>query len=267
MTETTTPTPLVDITRHVEARPETVWRILTTPELFSGWMDGRVTFEPHAGSAFRAEFPNFQTVIAGEVRSVDDEARRIELTWGVESGPQAEHFPAGSSIVCFEVLVADPGCEVRLTHRRLPSTAEAMDHSSGWHFHLSRMALFANRRDLDTGLERTLSGWFSAWNDRDDERRLETLRSCCADDVVFRDDWTAAEGVELLNQHIANCFRFMPGWVLEATGEVRICRGEALVGWRTTGPEQRQEGYNHIRAAPDGTILRVTGFAAAGDSG
>lgn len=262
MTETTTPAPLVDITRHVEARADTVWGILTTPELFSAWMDGTVTFEPRAGSAFRADFPNFKTVIAGEILSVDADARRIEMTWGVESGPQAAGFPAGSSVVCFEVVEASPGCDVRVTHGKLPSTAEARDHSSGWMFHLSRMALFANRRDLDSGLDRTLAGWFSAWNDQDEERRLETLRSCCADGVVFRDDWTAAEGVELLNQHITNCFRYMPGWALEATGDVRICRGEALVGWRTTGPDPEQEGYNHIRAAPDGTIVRVTGFTA-----
>lgn len=262
MTETT-PAPLVDLTRHVEASPDTVWDILTTPELFSGWMDGTVTFEPRAGSAFRAEFPKFDTVIAGEILSVDAGARRIEMTWGVESGPQAEAFPAGSSVVAFEVVPSEPGCDVRLTHGQLPSTAEAMEHSSGWRFHLSRMALFANRRELDAGLERTLAGWFSAWNDRDDERRLETLRACCADDVEFRDDWTSAQGVELLSQHIMMCFRFMPGWSLTATGDVRICRGEALVGWRATGPGGKpQEGYNHVRATPDGTIIRVTGFAA-----
>lgn len=260
------PPPLIDITRHVEAHADTVWSILTTPDLFSAWMQGTVAFEPRAGSVFRADFPNFRTVIAGEILSIDSAGRRMELTWGVETGPQAADFPAGSSVVSFEVLAAGGGCDVRLTHRRLPATAEAMDHAGGWRFHLSRMALFANRRDLGAGLERTLAGWFSAWNDQDDERRLETLRSCCAEDVAFRDDWTEAGGVELLNQHIANCFRFMPGWAVEATGDVRICRGEALVGWRTTGSPHSDAGYNHVRAAPDGTIIRVTGFAAPRNS-
>jgi hypothetical protein len=72
-----------------------------------------------------------------------------------------------------------------------------------------------------------------------------------------------ANGIDLLSQHIANCFRFMPGWKLEATGEVRICRGEALIGWRSVGPGGASlEGFNHVSAALDGTLRRVTGFQA-----
>lgn len=255
--------PLVDITRDVDASPDTVWSILTTPELFSGWMDGNVTFDVSPGSPFRAEFPNFQTVVAGEVVAVDPAARRLELSWGVESGPQADTFPAGSSLVTLTVLEASDGCRVRVEHARLPDATETAQHESGWRFHLSRMALFANRHDLEQGLERTLAAWFAAWNDQNDESRLETLRSCCADDIEFRDDWTGHAGVELLNQHIHNCFAFMPGYALESTGDVRICRGEALVGWRTTGPAGTQEGFNHVVASHDGTIQRVTGFAAS----
>lgn len=257
-----TPPPLVDLTREIEASPDTVWAILTTPDLFSKWMDGRVTFEPTAGSPFRAEFPNFQTVISGEIVSVDAEARRIEMTWGVESGPQAPDFPAGSSIVSVAVRAEAHGCSVRLTHSQLPSTAESMDHEAGWRFHLSKMALYANRSDLSEGLARTLPDWYAAWNDPNDESRLETLRRCCSADVEFRDDWTEMSGVELLSQHIANCIRYMPGYTLEPMSEVRVCRGEALAGWRSTAPMGTQEGHNHICASADGTILRVTGFAA-----
>ena len=28
--------------------------------------------------------------------------------------------------------------------------------------------------------------------------------------------------------HIANCHQYMPGYTLEHTGDLRICRGEAL---------------------------------------
>ena len=253
--------PLVDITREIDATPQTVWAILTTPELFSGWMDGEVSFDPVVGSPFRAVFPNFQTVIAGEIRSLDPSAHTIELTWGVESGPQAPDFPAGSSIVTIVVSADGPGCRVRLTHAQLPSSAEASDHEGGWRFHLSKMALIANRTELDAGLQRTLPQWFEAWNERDDARRLDLLRSCCSKDVEFRDDWTEMSGVELLDQHISNCFRYMPGYALVPTDDVRVCRGEALVGWTTRGPMGDQEGFNHLCVANDGTILRVTGFA------
>lgn len=255
-------TPIIDITRDVDASPETVWSILTTPALFSAWMDGQVTFDTAPGSPFRAVFPNFQTVVAGEVREVDSASRTIALTWGVESGPQADAFPAGCSLVTLTVLEAERGCRVRVEHSQLPDSTEATQHASGWSFHLSRMALFANRHDLEQGLERTLGAWFAAWNDQNDETRLEKLRSCCSEDIEFRDDWTGHSGLELLNQHIHNCFNFMPGYSLEPTGDVRICRGEALVGWRSSGPAGQQEGYDHMRASHDGRIERVTGFTA-----
>lgn len=266
MTDPATP-PLVDLSRDIEATPETVWSILTTPERFSMWMDGNVDFEARVGSAFRAEFPNFQTVVAGEIVTLDHDARHLGVTWGVESGPQAEAFPAGCSLVEFRVSETDTGCRVDLTHSRLPSTAEAMEHEGGWRFHLSRMALHANRSDLAIGLERTLGQWFEAWNEPDVEKRMAALEACCSEDVEFRDEWAVASGRDLLNTHISNCLMFVPGWEIEATGDVRIARGEALVGWRSTGPGGvKIEGFNHVRASHDGTIRRVAGFAAAPDS-
>lgn len=262
MTEATHP-PIVDLSRTIEARPETVWRILTTPALFSRWIDGIVSFEPDPGSSFRAEFPQFSTVVAGEIVSVDPAERRLELTWGVEAGPQAEGFPAGSSRVAFEVAPEGDGCRVRVTHGQLPTAGEATQHEAGWRFHLGRLALRANRYDLEAGLDRTLAGWFSAWNEEDEERRLELLKECCADDIEFRDEWADACGVELLNQHITNCLRFMPGWSIEATDDVRISRGEALVGWRSAGPSGATDGFNVVRASPDGRIRRVAGFPRA----
>jgi len=256
--------PLVDLTREIAASPETVWSILTNPESFSAWMDGIVTFEPAVGSPFRAEFPNFHTVISGEVVSLDNEELHLGMTWGVESGAHAEVLPAGSSLVEFRVRHADGGCTVEVRHSQLPSEEAARQQKDGWTFHLSRMALRANRADLEVGLERSLAGWFAAWNEQDGEARLETLRACCAEDVQFSDDWTTATGVDLLNLHISNCFMYMPGWKLEPTGDVSICRGEALVGWRGVGQGgDSMEGINHMTADPDGTIRRVAGFHAA----
>jgi uncharacterized protein YndB with AHSA1/START domain len=259
-----TPTlPLIDVSRDIDASPDTVWSILTTPALFSKWMEAEVTFESEVGSAFRANFPSFQLVVAGEVVTIDADARHLGLTWGLEAGADAESFPAGCSLVEFRVHEADGGCRVDVRHSQLPTEEHAVQNRAGWGFHLSKMDLYANREDLTSGLERTLAGWFSAWNDQDTESRLETLRASCADDVTFRDEWTDSAGVDLLNVHIGNCFMYMPGWKLEQTGDVRICRGEAIVGWRGVGPGgMAMEGYNHVSADADGTIRRVTGFTA-----
>jgi hypothetical protein len=106
-----------------------------------------------------------------------------------------------------------------------------------------------------------LDAWFASWNEPDPDRRLETLRSCCAEDLEFRDEWAIARGLPLLNQHISNCLAFMPGWHLESSDDVRICRGEVLFGWRSSGPAGPVYGLNHARVDPDGRIRRVTGFA------
>jgi len=252
---------LVDLSVVIEASPETVWGIVSTPEGFAGWMEGTAAFEPRVGSPLKAEFPNFGIVMSGEIPIYDADTKRIAFTWGVESGPQAESFPAGSSLVEVRVLDDPEGCRVHLRNTQLPAGDTVEKHASGWRFCLSRMALHANRDDLGGALQRTLAGWFAAWNEPDDAARLETLRGCCADDVTFRDEWTVAEGVELLNLHIGNSHRFMPGWRLEAAGDPRIYRGEVLFDWRAVGSDAEDViGTNHARVAADGTLRRVVGF-------
>ena len=251
---------VVELSVEIAASPETVWSILTDPQGFSAWMEGEVTFEARVGSPFRAAFPHYQIVLAGEIVALDPEARHLGVTWGIESGPQAEEYPAGSSLVEFHVRSDGAGCRVDLRHTGLSSAQAAREQEGGWRFQLSKLDLKANRIDLAAGLERALPDWAAAWNETDEGARMATLHRCCADDVTFRDEWTALSGVEVLSMHIGNCHRYMPGYSLEHTGDIRICRGEALVGWRTTGPGDPVEGFNCIRADPDGTIRRVTGF-------
>ncbi|NNF28315.1 MAG: hypothetical protein HKN73_13915 [Gemmatimonadetes bacterium] len=252
---------LLELVRDVEARPDTVWEILTTAELFGAWMEGQAAFEPRVGSPFRIQFPQYEMVISGEVVECDPDSYRLGLTWGHESGHNSDLLPPGTTLLEFNLQETEEGTRVELRHSRIPSEGIEQELHGGWRFHLSRLALRANRRDLEPALGRALEHWFSAWNDKDDESRMEALRSCCADDVVFRDDWTAMQGVELLSLHISNCFRFMPGWELSATGDVRICRGEALVGWTSLGLGGAAiQGHNHLKMDLDGTIRRVVGF-------
>ncbi len=246
---------------RVEASADTAWDILASPERFSAWMGGQASFEREPGSAFRVDFPQHGFVVAGKVTAFDAEARCLVLTWGFESGPHAETVSAGSTQVEFRVRPENDGCRVDLRHDGFASAQVAAEYDGGWRYHLGRLDLVANQADLAAGLKRTLADWFAAWNESDDEARLAALRRCCAEDVEFRDEWAVARGVERLSLHIANCHRFMPGWKIEADDDVRICRGEALVGWRSKGLAGEVKGFNHVRAAPDGTLRRIAGFA------
>ena len=249
------------LTRDVEARPDTVWEILTTAELFGQWMDGQAEFEPHVGSPFKISFLQYEMVISGEVVTCDPGSHHLGLTWGHESGHNADILPPGTTLLEFRLLEIDQGTRVELRHSRLPTEGIEQELSGGWRFHLSRLELKANRKGLRHSVEDTLASWFSAWNDRNDESRVATLHSCCAGNVVFRDDWTTLQGVDLLTLHISNCFRFMPDWEMKPTGDVRICRGELLVGWTSTGHGGAElRGHNHMRVDLDGVIQRAVGF-------
>ncbi|MDX1393324.1 MAG: SRPBCC domain-containing protein [Gemmatimonadota bacterium] len=254
----------VDVSKRIEARVDTVWGIISTPEGFGAWMGGAVSFTPETGSPFEASFPQFQTVIRGEVLDYDPSAHRLALSWGVASGPQTESLPAGSTRV--EVTLEPDGLETiaRIVHSDLPSTEETQGHEAGWRFHLSRLALRANRDDLSRHLGASLDAWFAAWNETDADARDALLASCCAEDVVFRDEYADAGGRALLSQHIGNSQHFMPGFEIRVTGPAVVCRGEALVPWEATGPGGLEmSGTNHIAARPDGTITRVTGFQSS----
>ncbi len=257
--------PAVELSIHVEASAATVWEIFTVPERFSAWMGGQATFEPRVGSPYRALFPQYGLALAGEVLEFDEPRRRFALSWGIESGPQAETMPATSSRVEFAVADGQGGAHAEVRHSGFLAARTAREHEDGWRFHLGRLALSANRTDLGAGLARALPAWWAAWNEPDEATRLASLRACCAPDLEFRDDWAVVRGIERLSLHIANCHRFMPGWRIEPTGDVRVCRGEALVGWRSSSREEGvREGFHHMRADYDGTLRRIAGFQAAG---
>lgn len=253
---------LVELTRHIKARPTTVWGIISDASRFSEWMAGAARFEPHPGSPFRIEFPQFQTVIRGEVLECDETALKLALSWGVEAGPQADTFPPGSSRLELSLFPDGNGTRVELRHSSLPSGTETRHQEAGWRFHCSRLDLMANRADLGNTLGPALDAWFAAWNETDPDARRALLESCCSEDVSFRDEWAEASGRDLLSVHIGNTQHFVPGWSIATAGAAVVCRGEALVRWAASGPEgRRTTGTNHVTVHPDGTITRVTGFA------
>ncbi|MFV1987090.1 MAG: SRPBCC domain-containing protein [Gemmatimonadota bacterium] len=254
----------VDLSKKIDAHVETVWAIVSTPEGFGAWMGGQVTFSPEPGSPFEAAFPQFQTVIKGEVLEIEPGTHRIVLSWGVESGPQADTLPPGSSRLEVSCEAEGDGTIARIVHGELPTREEAEGHEAGWRFHLSRLALQANRQDLSKNLGPSIDAWFAAWNETDSEARAALLASCCSEDVTFRDEYAEASGRELLSAHIGNTQMFMPGFSIAAAGPAVVCRGEALVPWTGSGPgAMAVSGTNHVSARPDGTITRVTGFYAA----
>lgn len=245
----------------IEASPDTVWSIVSSPDRFSEWLQGTARFTGEPGTAFEIDFPRFDTEVRGEIVEFDAGRHRFAVTWGIAAGPQAATFPVGSSSLEIWLEPEEGGTRAHVRHSALPSETEARNHEAGWRFHFSRLALFANRDDLTASLGPALAAWFGAWNETDADRRAALLARCCAEDIEFRDEYAALRGRDTLGLHIGNTQHFVPEWTIAAEGALRICRGEALQGWAATGPGgERFTGTHHLAADPRGTLRRVTAF-------
>jgi uncharacterized protein YndB with AHSA1/START domain len=136
---------------EIEARPETVWELLTNPDEAVRWMGTVATFDLRPGGAYRVEvIPG--TTAAGAFVEVEP-CRRLVYTWGWESG---DPVPPGTTRVSFELVPTARGTLLRFRHDGFPSAAAAGSHASGWDHYLGRLAIAATGDDPgdDPWLER-----------------------------------------------------------------------------------------------------------------
>ena len=121
----------VSFERVYEARPEELWRSLTTPEQLGGWLAEVVRWELEENGAFELRFGAEDTERAsGRVRRLE-EGRLLELDWQFPGEPQ--------SLVRFEVRPHERGAVLALEHVLLDAES-APAYSAGWHAHLDRLA-------------------------------------------------------------------------------------------------------------------------------
>jgi hypothetical protein len=72
----------------------------------------------------------------------------------VESGPQSETIPPGSTTVIVTLHAAEGGTEVVLRHEGLPTEKERRDHEGGWTYYLAQLDSRATEDVRTDGLER-----------------------------------------------------------------------------------------------------------------
>jgi uncharacterized protein YndB with AHSA1/START domain len=144
------PGAVVKVERLIPASPETVFRAITTPDLFARWMgpDGsstRVdTMNPVAGGAlaFTVSMPDgSEATLRGIYRDLDP-PRRIVHTWA-DAGDGASDV----STVTYELEPNGEGTRLVLTHVGVP--AEDLERvDGGWGHVLDNLVRFAT--DLET---------------------------------------------------------------------------------------------------------------------
>ncbi|MGE3172853.1 MAG: SRPBCC domain-containing protein [Planctomycetota bacterium] len=252
----------VDRTVLIRAQRATVFSFFTDSERFASWWGAGSTIDARVGGAVRICYPG-SVVATGEVLALEP-GRRIVFSYGYEGeGPP---IAPGASRVTIELQDDPHGTVVALKHE-VQDQATRDHHVQGWRYHLSVFAHVAGEREhMDPAAPRAprmVDGWFAAWNEADDGRRRATLAACCADDVTFRDPWSALQGRDELLPHIGKALQIMPGLQLVRTGPVRHGQGTALCDWQLQQGEQVfAAGTNVFELRPDGRIQGVVGIRA-----
>ena len=129
---------------EIDARPETVWELLTDPNEATRWMGQAASFDLRPGGVYRVEVIPGNTAI-GEFVEIDP-PRRLVYTWGWESG-SGSSVPPGSTTVAFDLIPSDGGTLLRFRHSELPSRESAESHGHGWDHYFERLAKTAAGND------------------------------------------------------------------------------------------------------------------------
>ena len=138
----TVDTKVIEKVIRIQARPETVFRLLTDPKEYVRWKGKLAELEPRPGGTFRVDFMNDKDIAAGSYVELVP-ARRVVFTWGWEGNPIV---PPGSSTVEIDLEPDGEGTRLRLVHRGLPEPA-VPTHAEGWDFFLPRLTNVAEGRD------------------------------------------------------------------------------------------------------------------------
>jgi uncharacterized protein YndB with AHSA1/START domain len=141
----------VEVSVHVAATPEDVFRYFTDPARYVQWMGSEATLEPASGGTYRVHMPDgFQA--AGTFVEVDP-PHRLAFTWGfadADAAKRAKHeqteatsgsaMPAGSTRVMVTLDAEEGGTRLTLRHDDLPNAELRDGHRIAWETYLPRLA-------------------------------------------------------------------------------------------------------------------------------
>ena len=239
----------------IDAPREAVFRFFTDTPRWAAWWGAGSTIDARPGGPLLIVHPG-GVEVRGEVVEIAP-PERIAFTYGYASGSP---IPPGGSRVSIRLEAEGRGTRLRLVHEF--AEAAARDHHvQGWRYQLS---LFANvvldERHARAG--DNVDGWFAAWSEPDEAARAQELAAIAAPGVRFRDRFSLVTGMDDLLPHLAATHRFMPGFSLRRSGDVRHCQGTVLADWVAVGADgqERGRGTNVFTLDADGRIESVTGF-------
>lgn len=246
---------VVEVRMHIAAKPETVFRFLSDPELVRQWL-GDASLGAEIGDAITVRYPDGHAALGVLEERVPNE--RVVFSWGYDNA--AHGVAPGSTRVSIDLQAASGGTMLTLRHAGLPNEIGRRAHRAGWRHYLSALANAA--AVTKTHAEHATDAYFSAWAATDGDERARLLEQCWEADAVFRDAMGYAEGRDELAEYIAAARRFAPQIRLERTGTLATAHGFVSCRWRMVAPDGAtvMSGSNTGELSADGRFKSIVGF-------
>ena len=232
------------------ARRETVFAYFTDSARFAKWWGEGSTIEPRPGGAVLIHYPNGITA-KGEVVEIEP-PRRIVFTY-IYGGDAA-------SLVTITLEETELGTLLKLHHAL--SSAKIRDHFvQGWRYQLALFSKAVAEEAQANAAER-VDAFLRAWGEPDAKTRRALIEACAAPGIVFRDAYSATDGLEEMLANLDAIQVFMPGMTLVRSGDVRQSHGTAIAPWtvKKENGDVAGTGTNVFDFSSDGRIARVIGF-------
>ena len=129
---------------RVEASPEVVYEVVSSPEHLREWWPDDADLEPVAGATGTVSFGDTLVVALTVVEA--DPPRRFSFRWDYDGEVATA---ANSLLVTFDLIPSDGGTLLRFAETGYDEAAKPdevyHDHASGWDYFLPRLAPYVDR--------------------------------------------------------------------------------------------------------------------------
>lgn len=135
----------IDREIHIDAAPEVVYEVISTPEHLREWWPDEAELEPTVGAAGVVRFGEAKVVPLTVVEA--DPPKRFSFRWVYDAAevPTA----ANSLLATFELIPSGAGTLLRFSETGFDESATSdedyRDHITGWDYFLPRLAPYVDR--------------------------------------------------------------------------------------------------------------------------
>lgn len=244
----------LELSIHINAKPETVFRFLSDPELFKQWMGPGAML---GTESVAVHYPTGETARGTLHESTPNE--RIVFGWGYADG--AYGLLPDATTVTIQLIPTPSGTTVTLTHSGL-TAAQQSEHAQGWTHYLGQLSGAAANLGFAAALPAAVENYINAWNETDVAARTVQLEACWEHDASFRDSMGVANGRIQLLHYISNAQKFVPGFALELAGKPEQCYGYYRFSWLIRVPDGNVmgRGTNFGQLSGGGRLASAVGF-------